>query len=116
MNLEQKSNQNVYIITLRGKLIGYPEVEELNSHIRYLRGQNVNRVVLDLSYLDWMGSMGLGALISCMTAMRNAGGDMRLSGLNEKIKNLMSMTKLDQVFQIFDSADLAVQSYFITTH
>jgi len=116
MQIHQNMDKNVYIIALQGKLVGFQEVEELNSHIRQLKEQNINRVILNLQYLDWLGSIGLGALISFMTTMRNMGGDVRLSNLNEKLRSLLNMTKLDQVFQIFETVDLAVQSYIATTH
>ena len=116
MKIEPEYDKNVYVISIQGKLISQPEVEELYSHFRYLRDQKINNVILNLEFLDWMGSLGLGALISCVTTMRNAGGDVRLSNLNTKLKSLLAMTKLDRVFQIFDSTDLAVQSFNTIAH
>lgn len=116
MNFEQNSDQNIYIISLHGKLISPNEIEELHSHFRYLREQNITRVVLNLESLDWMASNGLGALISCVTTMRNAGGDVRLSNLNPKLKSLVALTHLDKVFNIFESSEMAVQSFFKSTN
>lgn len=116
MRIEQKPEENVFVVAVHGKLIGESEIQELYSHFHYLRENNISRVVLNLQNLDWMGSLGLGALISCVTTMRNAGGDIRLSNLNSKIKSLISLTHLDEVFQVFDTADLAVQSYNVVKH
>jgi len=116
MKIEQQSEKNVIVVAVHGKLIGETEIQELYSHFHYLRDQKIFRVVLNLQHLDWMGSLGLGALISCVTTMRNAGGDIRLSNLNSKLKSLVSLTNIDHVIQIFDSAEIAVQSFNIIQH
>ena len=111
MHIDFSSEKNVYVVTVRGKLMSPMEVEELTSYFRYLRDKNIRRTVLNLKELDWTGSIGLGALISCVTTMRNAGGDVILCNLNEKLKSIMRITKLDHIFAIFDSVELAVQNY-----
>ena len=116
MKIEPNFDKNVYVISLQGKLISQPEVEDLYSHFRRLRDQKIVNVILDLELLDWMGSVGLGALISCVTTIRKSGGDVRLTNLNYKLKNLLSITKLDRVFQIFESVELAAQSFHTITH
>jgi len=111
MEIKQNSEENIIVISVHGKLIRPSEIQELYSHFRLLKEQNINRVVLNLKNLDWMSSTGIGALISCVTSMRNAGGDVRLSNLNSKMQSIMSMTQLDKVFQVFNTIDLAVQSF-----
>lgn len=114
MNINQTYENNVVILSLSGKLIGQKEIEQLYFQIRKLQESRVNRVVLNLEDLDWMGSLGLGALISCMTSMRGTGGDIHLCNLNTKLKSLMKITKLELVMPVFDSVDTAVQSFFNT--
>lgn len=116
MIIRQDTGEDVIVVSVQGKLLGEPEIQELYSHFRYLRDQKIFRVVLDLKFLDWMSSIGLGALISCVTTMRNAGGDIRLCNLNQKIKTLVSITRTDNVFQIFDSPELAVRSFNAIRH
>ena len=102
---------NIYIVSASGKLMSPKEVEELTSNFRLLRDKNINRIVLNLQDMEWMGSIGLGALITCITTMRNAGGDVYLCNLNEKLKSIISITQLDQIFRIFDSIESAVQHF-----
>ncbi|MEJ2055358.1 MAG: STAS domain-containing protein [Calditrichaceae bacterium] len=112
MDINQAFENNVVILTLTGKLIGKNEIEQLYSQVRQLQERAVNRLVLNLQGLDWMGSLGLGALISCMTTMRNAGGDVHLCNLNPKLQSLMKITKLELVMPVFESTETAVQSFF----
>ena len=82
MDINQTSENNVVILSLSGKLIGQKEIEQLYFQIRQIQENKVNRVVLNLERLDWMGSLGLGALISCVTTMRNSGGDIHFCNLS----------------------------------
>lgn len=116
MQIDVNSLNSVYVVKASGKLMSPVEVEELTSYFRYLRDKKITRTVLNLQGLDWMGSIGLGALISCVTTMRNAGGDVHLCNLNEKLKSIMKITRLDHVFAIFDSVEQAVHNYNAITH
>jgi len=111
MDIDQKSENDIYIVSVKGKLMSSADVEELTHHFRYLRDKKVTRVVLNLEGLDWTGSLGLGGLISCVTTMRNAGGDVHLCNLNKKMHSVLAITRLDEVFRIFDSVDQALQGF-----
>ena len=102
---------DVCVLGVQGKLKGCQEAEELYDEFKLCSEKNVSKFVLDLHKLDWSGSLGIGALIGCLTAARSAGGDLRLAGLNQKIVQLLHITKLDGVFKIFDSVDQAVKSF-----
>ncbi|MEJ2543891.1 MAG: STAS domain-containing protein [Calditrichaceae bacterium] len=114
LNINQTSEHNVVILSLSGKLVGQNEIEQLYFQIRQLQENKINRIVLNLEQLDWMGSLGLGALISCMTTLRNIGGDVHLCNLNPKLKSLLKITRLELVMPVFESTDMAIQSFFNT--
>ena len=67
--------------------------------------------MVNLSDVGFMNSSGLGMLISGMTTLRNAGGDLRLSALPEKVRTLLVVTKLSTVFKVFDTDDDAMASF-----
>ena len=58
-----------------------------------------------------MNSSGLGMLISAMTTLRNAGGDLRLANVADRIQSLLVITKLITVFKHFESVEDAAKSY-----
>jgi anti-sigma B factor antagonist len=55
-----------------------------------------------------MNSTGLGILISCLTTLKNAGGELKLSNVTDNIKSLLTITKLVTVFDTYDSSDEAI--------
>ena len=113
MSIKFDSFGPVDVLSLSGKLMGGPEVVEIHNAIKATLDKKVNHIVIDLKDVRWMGSVGIGILICCLTTVRNAGGDLKLSGLSKKVMSLLLMTKLDKVFEIYPKADLAVNSFHL---
>ena len=105
------NNENVIIITLKGRIQSKSEIYDFESQVRLLKDKNYKKLIIDLKYLDWIGSDGLGSLIYCLTSFRNIGGEGFLSNLNDKVKHIFNLTKLDTVFRIFESTELAIQHH-----
>jgi anti-sigma B factor antagonist len=99
------------IISLDGKLMGGPFGEEMNKTLHNLLDEGKKRVVVDLSKVGFVNSSGLGILISGLTTMRNGGGDLKLAGISSKIDGLLSITKLNQIFEQHPSVEEALKSF-----
>lgn len=91
--------------------MGGPDGAKLHDTLHDLKEKGKKNVVIDLSKTKFMNSSGLGLLISGMTTMRNAGGDLRLANVADRIQSLLVITKLITVFKHFDSVDEAISSY-----
>ena len=91
--------------------MGGPDGAKLNNTLQKCKANNQLNVVVDLAGVKFMNSSGLGMLISGMTTMRNAGGDLRLSNAAKRIKSLLVVTKLITVFKHYDSVNAAVDSF-----
>jgi len=111
MNFSVAETYNAVVITLRGNIMGGPTGAKLHETLNSLKEQNKLNVIVDLSRVKFMNSSGLGMLISAMTTMRNAGGDLRLANPAAKIRSLLVVTKLITVFENFDSVEEAAESF-----
>ncbi len=111
MNFNVDEKYNAVVITLKGNVMGGPDGAKLHDTLHELKEEGKKNVVVDLSKTKFMNSSGLGLLISGMTTMRNAGGDLRLANVADRIQSLLVITKLITVFKHFDSVDEAVTSY-----
>ncbi len=111
MNYSVEEKYNAVIITLKGNVMGGPDGAKLHDTLKELKEQDKKNVVVDLSKTKFMNSSGLGMLISALTTLRNAGGDLRLANVADKIQSLLVITKLITVFKHFDSVEEAVESY-----
>ena len=99
------------VITLKGNVMGGPDGQQLHDQLRELTDDGKTNVVVDLSKVKFMNSSGLGMLISGMTTMRNAGGDLRLARVADRIQSLLVITKLVTVFKEYDTVDEAIESF-----
>ena len=85
--------------------------EELNTEIQKLIESGTSRVVLDLDGVKWLDSATLGILTAALKLTKDAGGDLRLAGVNKRLTNVFVVTRLEELFQFFDTADEGVASF-----
>ena len=111
MKLTSEKRGDVFVINLKGKIMGGPESTQFHEHLKEAITRGERKVVLDLGGVEWMNSSGLGVLISAFTTLRNAGGEMKLGRITEKIQSLLIITKLSTVFDTHDTAEDAVNSF-----
>ena len=69
------------------------------------------KVIVNLAGVDYMDSSGLGELVSCYTALQKVSGRLTLLKLNERLQRVLVITKLNTVFETFDSEPAAVASF-----
>lgn len=111
MNFSVNEQYNAVVITLKGNVMGGPDGAKLHDRLHQLKDAGKKNVIVDLARVKFMNSSGLGMLISALTTMRNAGGDLRLANAADRIQSLLIVTKLITIFQHFDSVGEAAESY-----
>jgi anti-sigma B factor antagonist len=79
--------------------------------VRDLLANGRKTILLNLADVDYIDSAGLGSLVSAFTSVRNAGGELKLVYLTKKIQDLLQMTRLYTVFEIFDDETAALNSF-----
>jgi anti-sigma B factor antagonist len=101
---------NIVIMDLSGKLtIGEP-VMQLRDALRAQVAEGDSKFIVNLGDVSYVDSSGLGELVSSYTTVRNKGGDVKLLKLTAKIKDLLQMTKLLTVFDVYDDEAKAIAS------
>lgn len=109
MSHSSTEQNGITIITLSGKIMGGPEAGEINDQINSLIDQEKHKIIIDLKEVDWMNSSGLGILIGAITTLKNNGGTLGLTNVSERIMNLLKITKLIDVFTIYQDIDSALK-------
>ncbi|PPS41429.1 STAS domain-containing protein [Chroococcidiopsis sp. TS-821] len=71
-------------------------------------------VLIDLQEVTFIDSSGLGALVSAMKIVRSAGGKLFICSVNDQVKMLFELTKMDRVFEIFDNQNEFNQKFLAT--
>ena len=70
------------------------------------------QLILNLGGVSYIDSSGLGALVMCFSTARRAGGTMKLLNLSRRSIELIVLTRLEMVFEVFDEEQSAVNSFF----
>ena len=111
INISERQAGDVTILDLTGKVtIGEGSVA-LRTTIRRLLGEGKNKLLLNLGGVGYIDSSGIGELVSSFTAVNKEGGVLKLLNLTQKIQDLLAITKLLTVFDVYDSEAEALASY-----
>ena len=110
MKLKTSQHGGVTIIALQGNLMGGPDASSINSKLHELVEAGKKHVVIDLKAVEFVNSSGLSLLIGGVSTMKTAGGSLIFANASEKIAGLITITKLDQLFKLYPSVDVAVAS------
>lgn len=111
MTFGEKQLGSVTVIELNGDVLGGPDANELHGKLRDLLNQGKKNIVIDLAKVEYMNSSGLGMMTSMLSTVKSAGGTLALANPAERIKSLLAITKLNQLFKTFDDIDQAVASF-----
>lgn len=110
MNISVSEEQGITIIALAGKIMGGPEAGQVNEVIHNLLDQNKTKLIIDLEHVEWMNSSGLGILIGVVTTLKNNGGKLALTHVSERIRNLLRITKLTDIFPHYPDTESAMSA------
>src|SRR5579863_6738484 len=112
IEIEQREVEGILVVDVSGRLVAGPEAAALRGTFEDLKDQNRNRVVLNLKGIDYIDSTGLGTLVIGHSASSDAGGAMKLLNLSKRSAQLLILTKLSTVFEMFDDEQSAINSFF----
>jgi anti-sigma B factor antagonist len=111
LNINERQAGDVTVLDLSGKItIGEGSVA-LRTAIRRLLEEGKKRILLNLSGVSYVDSSGIGELVSSYTAINKEGGQLKLLNLTQKIQDLLTITKLLTVFDVYDNEAEALNSY-----
>ena len=112
LDIQQKDREGIVVLEMKGRITVGKEATALREKVAELTAASQKNLVLDLANVDYIDSTGLGALVMCATTLRKAGGNVKLVNLNKRNIELLVMTKLATVFEIFTDETDAVGSYY----
>lgn len=108
-SFSRTNREGITVFKLEGEIIDKSQTAGLLEQIDALVASRKKHLVLDLGGLRYMNSSGLNVLVNILTKMRNAGGDVVVCDLSEKIKSLLVVTKIDTIFHILPTVEEAIK-------
>jgi anti-sigma B factor antagonist len=110
LKMSTRTVDDILVVDCAGRIVFGEESAELRETVKKLIAQS-GRIVLNLAHVSYIDSGGLGTLVALYTTARNAGGSIKLANLTERVGDLLQVTKLLTVFEVFDNEKGAVESF-----
>src|SRR5690348_4514539 len=110
VNVTTHESDGATIIKVEGRLTLGDE-RPLKDKVKELLANGKKRLVLDLKDVAYIDSSGLGTLVSAYTSARNSGAEIKLASLSTKAHQLLTVTKLLTIFDVYDNAEAAAKSF-----
>lgn len=110
LKLSTRVVKGVTIVDCNGRIVFGEESALLRDTLKKLIAEN-SRIILNLSGVTYIDSGGLGTLVALYTTAHNAGGSVKLANLTQRVGDLLQVTKLLTVFEVYDSEEKALESF-----
>ena len=111
LEISEREREGITILDIKGRLtVGQASV--LRDTINGLMGAGKTRIIGNLQHVEYIDSTGLGTLVICFTSLQKGGGGFKLLNLNKRNLELLLLTKLSTVFELFNDEQDAINSFF----
>lgn len=110
LKLNTRVEKGVTVVDCDGRIVFGEESALLRDTLKKLIVEN-SRIVLNLGRISYIDSGGLGTLVALYTSAQNAGGAVKLANLTQRVDDLLQVTKLLTVFEVYDSEEKAIKSF-----
>jgi anti-sigma B factor antagonist len=112
LEIEQHEREGITIVDMKGRITVGQEATAMRETVAALNAAGTRNLVFNLAGVDFIDSTGLGALVMSASTLRKSGGNVKLVNLNRRTIELLVMTKLATIFEIFTDEQDAVNSYY----
>ena len=102
---------DVTVVDAVGRITLGEGASTFRDTIRDLATAGHKKMLLNLGEVSYIDSSGIGEMVSSFTTVTNHGGQLKLLGLTKRVKDLLQITKLYTVFEVFDDESTAVRSF-----
>ena len=111
VNLNIRQVGDVTVVDVAGRITLGEGSSALRDTLKEIVGKGQKNILLNLGDVSYIDSSGIGELVSGFTTVTNAGGKLKLLNLNKRVKDLLQITKLYTVFDVYEDEAHAVRSF-----
>jgi len=110
LKLETHVTDGITVVSCHGRIVLGEDSASLRDTLKQVLTSS-REVVLNLSGVNYIDSSGLGTLIAVYSSARSAGADIKLAGLGQRLRDLLQITKLVTVFEVYDNEQQAIAAF-----
>ena len=110
LKIETRMDNGAAVVCCDGRIVFGEEASALRETLKGLL-QKTRKIVLNLSKVTYIDSGGLGTLVGVYSSARSSGADIKLTGLGQRFRDVLQITKLVSVFEVCDSEQQALAQF-----
>ena len=110
LKLTTRNQDGVTVVMCNGRIVFGDESSQLREQIKALLAQS-KKIVLNLGGVSYIDSGGLGILVALYTSARSAGGDIKLANLTQRVGDILQITKLSTIFEVYEGEQNAINAF-----
>jgi len=107
MPLTHRQVDAAVVVEISGRLAGR-DSDQMESLVKDLLAGGGRKFVFDMSSLEYTDSMGVGAMVACLTRIRRTGGELRLACAKPRVQHILALTGVDKLVVCYPTVDDAV--------
>jgi anti-sigma B factor antagonist len=111
MKVATRQVDGITILDLSGRITLGEGSVTLRDTVHDVLAKGSRHILLNLEQISYIDSSGIGELVSAFTSVKNAGGELKLLNLTKKVHDLLQITKLYTVFDIWDNEASAISAF-----
>lgn len=112
LEIQEREREGIVILDLKGRITSGPEAGAFRDAAAAVAGRPNRNLILNMANVDYVDSTGLGAMVMAATTVKRNGGKVKLLNMNKRNIELLVMTKLATIFEIFNDEQDAINSFF----
>jgi anti-sigma B factor antagonist len=112
LEIAEREREGIVLLDFKGRIVAGPETAGFRAEFERLEGEKKKSLILNLAAVDFIDSTGLGAMVVCASTVKKADGRVKLLDLNKRNIELLVVTRLITMFEVFDDEQDAVNSFF----
>jgi anti-sigma B factor antagonist len=110
LNLDVSRTEDIAVVRCRGRIVFGKETDELRRVLLDLLN-DTKRIVLNLTWIEYIDSNGLGTLVASFISARNRRAKIKFAALSPRVRRVLTITKVDRLFEVYDSTEEAIKSF-----
>jgi anti-sigma B factor antagonist len=112
LNIIRKSlGTDIAVLEIGGRIVLGRECRDVEWNLEDLLKENQRKIIFDLTGVNHVDSTGVGILVTCYGKVKQAGGELRLTGVQEPVAKVLKMTQVDQVLRVYPTVDAASEGF-----
>ncbi len=111
LKITNREVDGISVVVLEGRIVLGEESNALRESVKSLLGKNKKQIVLNMDNVTYIDSAGLGTLVASHHSAHSQNASLKLSNLGSKFQEILQVTRLLTVFEVYDSEAAAVRSF-----